>query len=241
MNRLKRERMEKKIILVFAIIIIVVSIISNFGNLKEKNKTLPTVTLETKSETEEEIEENPYHIEKKVFYEKGKILSKHTTTNSASYGNRNVNLKVAAQIINTKQKNKKRKIGKGYLLKPNETFSWFDVIGEPTLEKGFKYAPQQVNGNSVDGIAGGYCENGISLNTSAIEAGLDTIGQPHKKTPGYVVEGYDIDVTISYDSGINFKVVNTLNFPVIFVQKAKGGSVTTIFYKAKKVVKYMEY
>lgn len=238
-----RTRRIKKQIILFGLVTIVLILgcvlIAKSKSTKNSSNVVDEVATSPKPTSTPKVEENPYHIKKVVTYKKGKLLSKHTTTNAASYGNRNINLEVAARIINTKQKTKKFK-GKGYLLMPEKTFSWLKTVGKPTEEKGFKYAGVIVNKQPATGIAGGYCQNATSLNTASVKAGLDTISQKHSVKPSYLTSE-DIESTISYDSQVDLKITNNLKYPVIIRQIANGGSVTTKVFKAKKKVKYIEY
>ena len=193
----------------------------NNPNVADQKKAVvaETSTLEP---TNKPIE---YQYKKVVTYKK-KLISKHSITNYHSYGNRNVNMKVAGDIINGEDK-------KGYKLQPNETFSWLEVVGETTAEKGFKSATVIANGNFVDGLGGGVCQVASTINSAAIEAGLKTVAMPHSEAVGYLGPN-DYEATVTYDGGKDLKVINTKKVPIRIKVIARGQTVTVKIFKIMK-------
>ena len=227
---------------IIALVIIFLSITKcdTIKNVKISANVKETTTEKRNEKTEiqdNEVVETINLYDVKESYKKDKLLIEHTTSNWGSSGNRNINLKVAAEIISS-TKNKKV-TGKGYLLQPGETFSFLETIGEPTYEKGFKDAPCIIGHQLVNDVAGGYCQNAISLYSAARDLGLEVTGNPHSEPSHYVVKGYDYDVTVTYTGGKDITVTNNKEYPVILKQIANGCSVKTEIYKAVKVLQFV--
>lgn len=73
-------------------------------------------------------------------------------------------------------------IVRGTLVKPGETFSINDVVGERTLEKGFVPAGAIAYGEHVDEVGGGVSQFATTMFNAAYFAGLDiTVSQAHSE------------------------------------------------------------
>ena len=174
----------------------------------------------------------PYRYEKKITYEKGKILSSHTISNSWSSSNRNTNMEVAGKIINGKG-------NKGYLLMPGKTFSWLKVVGNTTKEKGFKIAPVIVNRRHANDYGGGVCQVSSTINSAIIDANLETHALKHSLPSSYIGPN-DHEATVSYDSGKDLSFKNTFKFPINIKVSTNKGSVTVKVFKMKKKTKVIK-
>jgi VanW like protein len=79
-----------------------------------------------------------------------------------------VNIRRAASVID------------GTILRPGETFSMNQVLGERTIEKGYVAAPQIVGSSFADSVGGGISQVATMLYNGAFFAGLELIEhQPH--------------------------------------------------------------
>ena len=120
----------------------------------------------------------------------GSFMTKYDPGNE----NRSTNLKLAAEKIN------------GTVLLPGETFSYNKVVGERTIEAGYKEAAIYQGGEVVDGLGGGICQISSTLYNAIIYANLEvTERHPHSRRVYYVPK--DKDATIYYGS-LNFKFRN---------------------------------
>lgn len=100
----------------------------------------------------------------------------------------------------------------GKLLNPGEIFSFNDVLGERTKEKGYMEAPV-INGSKVElGIGGGICQVSSTLYNAILKAGIKQIDRTHHSLPSSYV-GLGLDATVDWGN-IDFKFVNTLGFPI---------------------------
>ena len=105
---------------------------------------------------------------------KEKITS-FTTTYNAHNAERTRNIRLATDKIN------------GYILAPGETFSFNEVVGKRTKERGFQEAGIYVNGKLDTGIGGGICQVSTTLYNSVLLANLEIVERGnHSLTVPYV-------------------------------------------------------
>lgn len=177
------------------------------------------------------------------------LLSEFSTKYSASNKNRTTNLILAANKIN------------GTVLMPGETFSYNKIVGERTIEAGYKEAPIYVEGRVEDGLGGGICQITTTLYNAVLYANLEVIERSnHQFVPSYanasrdatVVYGaidfkfknnrdYPIKITCSVSNGIaNFKIfgLKTENdYEVQITSRITGTTSTAIYSEAYKTLK----
>lgn len=141
-------------------------------------------------------------------YTLGSFSSKYNASNK----NRSHNVMLAARKIN------------GLILAPGEIFSYNDVVGPRTAERGFKEAPVYSNGESVMGIGGGICQVSSTLYSAVLYSDLDVVERRnHSMTVDYMPNGQD--ATVSYGT-IDFKFKNSTDKPVRISAVASDGKVT---------------
>lgn len=134
------------------------------------------------------------------------VDTKHTWNN-----NRTTNLILACEAIN------------GYILKPGETFSFNDVVGERTAAKGYKEGTVFSSGNSVPEIGGGVCQVASTLYYGALLADFEIVERAvHSFTVDYVPMGMDATI---YWGSLDFKFKNNTEYPVKILMSVHDGSV----------------
>lgn len=128
------------------------------------------------------------------------LLSEFSTRYQASNKNRTTNLTLAANKIN------------GTVLMPNETFSYNKVVGERTIEAGYKEAPIYIEGRVEDGLGGGICQITSTLYNAVLYANLDIVERSnHQFVPSYA--NASRDATVVYGA-IDFKFKNNREYPI---------------------------
>ena len=128
------------------------------------------------------------------------LLSEFSTKYSASNKNRTTNLILASNKIN------------GTVLMPGETFSYNKVVGERTIQAGYKEAPIYVSGRVENGIGGGICQITTTLYNAVVYANLDIVERSnHQFVPSYA--GPSRDATVVYGA-IDFKFKNNKDYPI---------------------------
>ncbi len=126
------------------------------------------------------------------------------------------NIKLSAQAIN------------GTFLAPGDTFSFNEILGETTAEKGYKYAPVIVNSRISQGLGGGVCQVSSTLYNAILKTGLYPKNRkPHSKPVNYVPLG--LDATVSWNS-IDFQFQNTLDYPIYIQSYVKENQIYVNIY-----------
>lgn len=115
--------------------------------------------------------------------------------------NRDNNLELTASKINN------------HIVKDGEEFSFNDVVGNPTPEKGYEKAGIFVNGKKAKGYGGGNCQISTTLYDAVLKVdGLKvTERHEHGKEVGYVKQGDD--ATVVYDE-LDLKFKNETGFDI---------------------------
>lgn len=89
-----------------------------------------------------------------------KISSFSTNYGSISSGERANNIQIATQSIN------------GTILLPGDTFSFNDIVGERTSEKGYMAAPVIVGNQVESGLGGGVCQVSSTLYNAVLKSNI---------------------------------------------------------------------
>lgn len=124
---------------------------------------------------------------------------------------RYTNISLAAQAVNNT------------LLWPQEVFSFNEVVGPRTPERGYLPAPVILMGGTEPGYGGGVCQVSSTLFNAASQAGFKIVERhQHSKPVSYVPPGKD--ATVNYGS-LDLKFANTFNNPVIIKAGVSNGLV----------------
>ncbi|NMA65504.1 MAG: hypothetical protein GX957_04580 [Clostridiaceae bacterium] len=139
-------------------------------------------------------------LENIVFRDTLAAFTTYFQTNTQNNINRGINIGLAAESID------------GTILLPGEEFSFNEVVGPRTPEKGYKSAHIYVQGEIRDGIGGGICQVSTTLYNAVLRANLEvTERHNHMFTVGYVPLGTDAAVSYGY-ADLKFK--NTTGYPL---------------------------
>lgn len=116
---------------------------------------------------------------------------------------------------------------------PGEVFSFNEVVGERTLEKGYLPAPVIVKGELYEGIGGGICQVSSTLFNAVDKAGVKMIQRySHSRRVPYVPPGRD--ATVSW-YGPDFTFKNIHNQPILIRAKAHEGQVYIAVYSSEVI------
>ena len=114
--------------------------------------------------------------------------------------NRNHNLQLQCDTLND------------FVLQPGETFSMNEVLGERTVERGYKPAPAYSGKRLVNSPGGGVCQGSTTLYNCVLLADLEVIFRAcHGAKVGYVPLG--LDAAINYLT-TDFQFRNNFNCPI---------------------------
>lgn len=134
-------------------------------------------------------------------------IASFTTYYGDSSPNRKHNVALAAKFID------------GTVVIPEEEFSFNDVVGARTEERGFKTAYIINDGEFVEGVGGGVCQVSSTLYNCALLADLYiTCVHPHSLPVTYVAPSFDAMVSSASD----LRFANTLSAPVTVKMTADG-------------------
>jgi len=126
----------------------------------------------------------------------------------------------------------------GFILAPGEIFSFNEVVGERTGEKGYKEAPMFVNNRTVLGIGGGVCQLSSTLYNVVLLADLEIIERSNHSLPvSYVPLGRD--ATVNYGT-IDFRFKNTTNGHILIKCQVENDTLTVSFFGYEKPYETIE-
>jgi len=147
-------------------------------------------------------------------------VGEYSTKFNKALRERTENIKLAASILD------------GYILAPDDIFSFNEVVGERTGEKGFKEAPIFVNNRTVPGIGGGICQLSSTIYNVALLMDLEIIERSNHSLPvSYVPLGRD--ATVNYGT-IDFKFKNTTKGHLLIKCKVEDDTLTVSFFGHEK-------
>lgn len=127
------------------------------------------------------------------------------------------NIKLAADTLN------------GFGLASGEVFSFNEVLGDRTKEKGYRDAAVIVKGEKEEGCGGGVCQVSTTLYQAANSAGMTIIERnSHQKEVPYAGQGED--AAVNYGS-LDLRFKNNLDFDVRFEVYIENEMVIAKIYK----------
>ena len=149
------------------------------------------------------------------------LVGTGTTDYRSSPSNRVHNIQIGAAALN------------GVLLKPGETFSTLNKLGEINAESG--YLPELVikNNTTVPDFGGGLCQVSTTLFRATLNAGLKiTERQNHSYRVSYYEPPIGMDASI-FDPSPDFKFVNNYDHYILIQSYIKGTKITFDIYGTK--------
>jgi len=122
---------------------------------------------------------------------------------------RSDNIKVAAEALDKS------------LVMPDRVFSFNDIVGPRTTEKGYKESLVIENNQFTPGVGGGVCQVSTTLYNALLRANLTIVERhPHSLPISYVAPG--LDATVSYN-WVDLKFMNNYPKPVLIHTEYKPG------------------
>lgn len=145
-----------------------------------------------------------------------KELNRFTTRFRKGNIERTRNIELAADAINNT------------VIFPGEHFSFNEIVGERTRERGYLPAPVIVKGEFSEDIGGGICQVSSTLFNAVDLQGIEiTERYAHSREVPYVPKGRD--ATVSW-WGPDFAFRNKYNQPVLIQARAEEGIMTVAIY-----------
>lgn len=139
-----------------------------------------------------------------------------TDFGSISSAERANNIRLATKSIN------------GKVLMPGDSFSFNDIVGERTADRGYMAAPVII-GNQVDsGLGGGICQVSTTLYNAVLRSNIKPTERSHHTLPSHYVP-LGMDATVDWGN-LDYKFKNTLDYPLFIEASTYGGYVTFNIY-----------
>ena len=114
----------------------------------------------------------------------------------------------------------------GVVIMPGETFSFWDLLGPVTVERGYAYAGAIINNRSDESvIGGGLCQVSTTIFNAISRQGYEVV---ERHAHGYYIDRYPIGYDAAvFSPGVDFKWRNDTANPV-FIYSWSGGTSLTI-------------
>ncbi|MGB9607715.1 MAG: VanW family protein [bacterium] len=143
-----------------------------------------------------------------LLYPKEHRIGSYLTSLEGRTPNQIHNLKLAAGAIN------------GVIVKPGEIFSFNEVVGPWSRDKGYRKAPVSYTGLMVPAWGGGVCQVSSTLYNAVLLAGLEIVERgPHYWQANYIAPGRD--AAVAYGQ-LDLKFRNNYPKPIRIRAEIKG-------------------
>lgn len=140
-----------------------------------------------------------------------RIASFSTEYASKSAAERANNIAIATRAIN------------GILIMPGDGFSFNDIVGKRTAERGYQQAPVIIDNKVDSDFGGGICQVSSTLYNAMLRANVKASERAHHTIPSSYVE-LGMDATVDYGN-IDYKFKNTLPYPIYIEGYVNGGNI----------------
>lgn len=119
----------------------------------------------------------------------------------------------------------------GTILLADEVFSYNDVVGQRTAERGYQKAGAYLNGATVQELGGGICQVSSTLYSATVLSNLEIVQrQNHTYESTYIPLG--MDATVSW-GGPDYQFKNNTKYPIKVVASYSGGVLTCQIWGTK--------
>lgn len=163
-----------------------------------------------------EVETTKPRVTKEALSKIKGVMGTFSTNYSTSAPGRCNNIEIATKALN------------GTIVMPGETFSFNDVVGPRTVERGYQEAGTYVGNKVEPGIGGGICQVSTTLYRAAMKANLRSAERTnHSMVVGYAQPGLDATVSYGY---LDYKFKNVYDFPIYIKGTTVGKVVTYTIY-----------
>lgn len=190
-----------KYILIIILLIIIIGAIIYFYT-SNNNSSNNTTSSQEGSRTSTAVNtENTKNETTNTTVPKETQIGTYSTIIKDTTPGRLTNIRITCDIIN------------GHIVNPGENFSFNNVVGKPTAERGYQEAKIIIDHKTETGIGGGNCQVSSTLYNAVLSIPSLAIIERHEhgKDVTYVPKGKD--AAVSYGS-LDFKFKNNNNYKV---------------------------
>jgi vancomycin resistance protein YoaR len=113
----------------------------------------------------------------------------------------------------------------GVVIAPGQTFSFWELLGPVTVERGYAFAGAIINNRSDENvIGGGLCQVSTTMFNALSKLGYDIV---ERHAHGYLIDRYPLGLDAAvFDPGVDFKWKNDTDAPVFLWSWTDATSVT---------------
>ena len=148
------------------------------------------------------------------------VLGTYTSKYNGNLRNRTKNVSLAADFVN------------GTVIMPGQRFSYNNVVGKRTADRGFVKATVYTGEGPEEGLGGGICQVSSTIYCAQLRANLKTVSRTnHSYTVVYVPLGQD--ATVVYGA-IDYVFENDTGYPIMIQTVMGGGKLTVNILGTKK-------
>ena len=225
---MKKNKILIGIVIIIVVVLIIAIIIYNNSNKKnltnkntnsENNANVTASKISTNVNEEQaknrvaNILQNQNEIIQNTSTEKE--ISTYSTTIKDNSSGRLTNISITCSTLNNT------------IIHSGETFSFNEVVGKPTAERGYQEASVIIDHKTEKGIGGGNCQVSSTLYNAvlAVPSLVITERHEHGKDVTYVPEGKDaavsygsLDLKFRNDSGSDIRIEATTNNETITIK-----------------------
>ncbi len=146
-----------------------------------------------------------------------RCIARFTTEFSTANVSRAKNIELATGYID------------GHMLAPGEVFSFNEVVGPRTAERGYGLADVFFRHEVRQGIGGGVCQVSTTLYNTTLMANLEIVQRSsHGQTVSYVKIG--LDAAVHYSAGQDLRFRNDTGTHLLITGEVDNGRLTFCFY-----------
>lgn len=139
------------------------------------------------------------------------IIGEYEAISQSNDPGRRENIRLAAEAVD------------GTVIQPGEEFSFNEIVGNSSAERGYREAAVIRNGEVALGSGGGICQVSTAIYIAAVKADLEIAERhPHSVPSDYAPIG--LDATIVYDQ-FDLRIKNNTAHPITIRAKALGQTV----------------
>lgn len=131
------------------------------------------------------------------------------------------------------------------LILPNEIFSFWKTVGNPSKNRGFVKSRSLINEKTIESYGGGLCQLSGLLYLTSLHCGLEILERHnhsidiYNDATRYMPLGGDATVAFAYK---DLKIRNTLKAPIKFTIKLNGDKITLELKHTKEIaIKKVEF
>jgi len=144
------------------------------------------------------------------------VLISECVTRTTNNPDRNVNITLMCEAAD------------GLCLMPGEQLSLNDLVGQRTVEKGFRYSDAIIDGKIESDVGGGICQMAGTLYNAALMADIEIVERVKHTYPStYLPIG--LDATLNWDNK-DLVIANDTSYPLYISTKFDNNTVTARLY-----------